>query len=167
MAPKANIMMKGYHTFDVNEIIASDRSPLCFCCSRYRNAGANGKQALLPLRVQTRLYSFRLDWSIVSLTAANTNRIFSVSANDARGVRVEVEKIKQLLAINSHGKVCVCLFEGWRRKGDGKKTKWKYKANLGLTIESFIRNVWFKNRGAAPGTRSKGGACAHVRKYKY
>lgn len=45
----------------------------------------------------------------MSLTAANTNRIFSVSANDARGVRVEVEKIKQLLAINSNGKVCVCV----------------------------------------------------------
>lgn len=29
--------------------------------------------------VQTKLYSFRLDCSIVSLTAANTNLIFSVS----------------------------------------------------------------------------------------
>lgn len=38
----------------------------------------NGKHNRQP-RVQTRLYSLRLDCSIVSLTAANTNRMFSVS----------------------------------------------------------------------------------------
>lgn len=39
---------------------------------------------LLTRRIQTRLYSFRLDCSIVSLTAAKTNRIFSVSAEEGK-----------------------------------------------------------------------------------
>lgn len=34
--------------------------------------------------LQTRLYSFRFDWRMVSLTAANTNRIFSVSKGRER-----------------------------------------------------------------------------------
>lgn len=40
--------------------------------------------------IQTRLYSLRLDCSIVSLTAANTKRMFSVSGQQKENERMKI-----------------------------------------------------------------------------